>query len=133
MSIEDYKRAVKPSKRRSKLDPYKTEIFSLARDGYSTKQIADWLWREQQIRITGQSVWEFMQRRQKADAALPALAKSEKVTAPGPAAPASEEATPAPQVQAPTVADALDPEKRKQRAESYITGSSTLSIGRKNK
>lgn len=137
---DDFKAQVTPAKRRSKFDPHLDGILELQRDGYSLEQICEWLWQQFRVGDQGkktpsskQVLSAYLQRRKEQGATAPlprTLGQVEKVTVPGSIAPASE-ATPAPQGHTPTVADALDPEKRRQRAESYITGNTTLSIGRK--
>ena len=141
---DDYKAKVQPAKRRSKFDPHLEGIRELQRDGYSLEQICEWLWLTFQIGdpekkgpSSKQVLSAYLRRREGQEANVlpsPVAGKPGKVTQPGPSAPASEEAKPATEASTPTLADALDPEKRQQRADSYITGSgSPLQIGRNKK
>lgn len=139
---DDYKAKVQPAKRRSKFDPHLEGIRELQRDGYSLEQICEWLWLTFQIGdpekkgpSSKQVLSAYLRRREGQEANAPpspVAGKPAKVTQPGAPTPASEE--PANETSAPTLADALDPEKRQQRADSFITGSSSpLQIGRNKK
>lgn len=125
---DNFKQKVKPAKRRSKFDPHLDGIQELQREGYSLEQICDWLWLEFQVGdldkkapSSKQVLSAYLQRRKEQGAtALPSASRgqAEKVTAPGPSAPASE--TPVQTQAPPPLAEALDAEKRAKRAKSYV-------------
>jgi len=140
---DDFKSQVVPAKRRSKFDPHLDGILELQRDGYSLEQICEWLWQKFQIGdqekkapSSKQVLSAYLQRRKEQGVATPfpsAPSLAGKVTAPNLQQPlASEEVAPSPEGSLQSVADALDAEKRQQRANSYITDTNTsLIIGRK--
>ena len=85
MDIEEYKQQTRPSRWRSKLDPFRAEILSLQGDGYSLAQVAEWLKSAHQIEVSRQAIGEFIRRRAPAKAAAPAATKTAVVPTPSPA------------------------------------------------
>lgn len=124
--IDNFKQQVKPAKRRSKFDPYLAGIQELQREGYSLEQICEWLWKDHQVGdldkktpSSKQVLSAYLQRR-KGQVGLPSPAQASRITSPGLAAPGSESAQVAPS----SVADALDADKRQERAKSYVDDNS---------
>lgn len=138
---DDYKAKVTPAKRRSKFDPHLDGILELQRDGYSLEQICEWLWQKFQVGdlekkapSSKQVLSAYLQRRKEQGVTAPlprASGKAEKITTPGITTPASEPQTPAHAL--PPLAEALDAEKRAERAKSYVADNTNPFFGRKNK
>ena len=70
MDINEFIKQVKPSAKRSQLDPFKAQIFELRELGYANGQIRDWL-ATNGIEVTQESVRKFVNSRESAGA-LPA-------------------------------------------------------------
>lgn len=106
MNIDDFKKQTKPGRWRSKLDPFTAEILSLHAEKYTLAQITEWIKVGHNVEVSRQAMGEFIRRR-----------ASQKVVA----RPAAAAEIPVSQESAPTLFEALDPEKREQRAKSFIT------------
>ena len=89
MDLDKFKQQTRPSRWRSKMDPFRAEILSLHSDGYSLAQIAEWLRSAHQIEVSRQAIGEFIRRRATAKPVAPAATKTAVVTTPNPA-PAAE-------------------------------------------
>lgn len=63
MELDKFKAQVTPAKRRSKLDKFLKEIFTLREDGYTLQQICEFL-EANGTKVSRQSLHEFIQRRQ---------------------------------------------------------------------
>lgn len=88
MDLDEYKQQTRPSRWRSKLDPFRAEILSLHSDGYSLAQIAEWLKSAHQIEVSRQAIGEFIRRRAAAptNATVPAaVTKTAVAPVPNPA------------------------------------------------
>ena len=65
MEIEEFEKRVQPSAKRSRLEPFKSQIFELKAKGYADWQVKDWL-AENGVEISRQAVQQFFKKEAKA-------------------------------------------------------------------
>jgi hypothetical protein len=78
MDINEFVKQVRPRAKRSRLDPFKNQIFELKELGYANWQIRDWLVTNG-IEVTQESVRKFVVTRESANAQSANREKSEIV------------------------------------------------------
>lgn len=64
MDIEEFERKVQPSAKRSRLEPFRTQIFELKAKGYADWQVRDWL-AANGLQISRQAVQQFIKKGEK--------------------------------------------------------------------
>lgn len=63
MDIDDFKKTFEPASKRSKLDAYRKEIFDLKDQGYTNKQICDYI-KANGITVSVEAVRKFIKSRE---------------------------------------------------------------------
>lgn len=61
MDIEEFEKRVKPSAKRSRLEPFRSQIFELKAKGYADWQVRDWL-AENGLEVSRQAVQQFIKK-----------------------------------------------------------------------
>lgn len=61
MDIEEFEKRVKPSAKRSRLEPFRSQIFELKAKGYADWQVRDWL-AENGLTVSRQAVQQFIKK-----------------------------------------------------------------------
>ena len=61
MDIEEFEKRVQPSAKRSRLEPFRSQIFELKAKGYADWQIRDWL-AENGLEVSRQAVQQFIKK-----------------------------------------------------------------------
>ena len=62
MDIAEFEKRVKPSAKRSRLEPFRAQIFELKAKGYADWQVRDWL-AENGLEVSRQAVQQFIKSR----------------------------------------------------------------------
>lgn len=73
MNIEEFEKQVQPRAKRSKLEPFKVQIFELKQKGYTNLQVSDWL-ASNGMHVSSEAVRKFIKTRE---------GKEENTAAPG--------------------------------------------------
>lgn len=91
MDIEEFEKRVKPSAKRSRLEPFRSQIFELKAKGYADWQVRDWL-AENGLEVSRQAVQQFIKKgnqgplahtaSNKETTAIPAIPATSQPTAP---------------------------------------------------
>lgn len=71
MNIEEFEKQVKPRAKRSKLEPFKDQIFELKTKGYTNLQVSEWL-ALNNMKVTSESVRKFIKTREGKETNMPA-------------------------------------------------------------
>ncbi len=66
MDIEEFEKRVQPSAKRSRLEPFRSQIFELKAKGYADWQVRDWL-AANGLEISRQAVQQFFKKEAKAE------------------------------------------------------------------
>lgn len=61
MDTATFKKKMKPSRKRSRLEPFRAQILELKTDGYADWQIGEWL-AENGVSVTRQAVQQFVSK-----------------------------------------------------------------------
>lgn len=61
MDIEEFEKQVKPSAKRSRLEPFRAQIFELKAKGYADWQVKDWL-AANGVEVSRQAVQQFIKK-----------------------------------------------------------------------
>lgn len=75
MDIEEFEKQVQPSGKRSRLEPFRSQIFELKAKGYADWQVRSWL-AANGLEISRQAVQQFYKKKPKA-ARVPAAVNTE--------------------------------------------------------
>ena len=65
MDIEEFEKRVKPSAKRSRLEPFRSQIFELKAKGYADWQVRDWL-AANGLEVSRQAVQQFIKKGEQA-------------------------------------------------------------------
>ena len=80
MDITEFEKQVKPRAKRSKLEPYKAQIFELKTKGYTNLQVSEWL-ALNGMKVTSEAVRKFIKTREgKEKNAPPEFGHDQKTT-----------------------------------------------------
>lgn len=112
MRIDEFEKQVQPKAKRSRLETYKAEIFSLKNKGYANWQIAEWL-ASNDLKVSAEAVRKFIKSRE-SSADLPVEATT-PITAP----PLAEERKPEPDSD--ELAGLDKKQRREKLADQFIT------------
>jgi hypothetical protein len=63
LDIDEFEKQVKPGAKRSRMEPYRAQIFALKSKGYADSQVRDWLATNGVI-VSRQAVQQFVKKRQ---------------------------------------------------------------------
>lgn len=63
MDIEEFEKKVQPRAKRSRLEPFKAQIFALKDKGYANKQICEWL-TTNNLKVSEEAVRKFIKSRE---------------------------------------------------------------------
>jgi len=65
MDIEEFEKRMKPSAKRSRLEPFRSQIFELKAKGHADWQVRDWL-AANGLEVSRQAVQQFIKKREQA-------------------------------------------------------------------
>lgn len=77
MDIEEFEKRVQPSAKRSRLEPFRSQIFELKAKGYADWQVRDWL-AENGLEVSRQAVQQFIKKGDKGQRVHAALSRSNR-------------------------------------------------------
>lgn len=63
MNIEEFEKQVQPRAKRSKLEPFKDQIFELKAKGYTNLQVSEWL-ALNEMKVSSEAVRKFIKTRE---------------------------------------------------------------------
>lgn len=141
MDIEEFEKRVQPSAKRSRLEPFRSQIFELKAKGYADWQVRDWL-AANGLEISRQAVQQFFKKEAKAERvhALPTSPNPQRLHAAintEPPAAAPQGLTPKGEAQAPDEPEddligksqiETNKARRERKAQQFIKDEPTNSI-----
>ena len=125
MDIEEFEKRMKPSAKRSRLEPFRSQIFELKAKGYADWQVRDWL-AANGLEVSRQAVQQFIKKREQAQ--LVNVSINEK-----PAALPQETITPKKEVETDDDLEHLSPAdqrriKNERKGDKYFSPQTTNSV-----
>lgn len=135
MDIEEFEKRQKPKARRSRLEPFKEQIFELKAKGYANWQISEWL-ETNGVKVSKESVRKFIKNREDEaeniakEVTTPTAEKPVERQKEAAAEPAPKPAEPAPETD--EEGGRLSAKQKRERlADQYIKPETTNSLFKK--